>query len=27
VSDYAKRKDETLQDTERWLAPVLAYER
>lgn len=26
VLDYAKRKDMTLEDAERWLSPVLAYE-
>ena len=27
VEDYAKRKGWTVEETERWLAPVLAYER
>jgi len=27
VEDYAKRKGWTLEQTEPWLAPVLAYER
>ena len=27
VEDYARRKDWTLEETETWLAPVLAYER
>jgi 5-methyltetrahydrofolate--homocysteine methyltransferase len=27
VEDYAKRKDWALEEAERWLAPVLAYER
>ncbi|PTN12459.1 methionine synthase [Nitrosomonas aestuarii] len=27
VEDYAKRKDWTVEEAERWLAPVLAYER
>ncbi|MCX7183820.1 MAG: methionine synthase, partial [Nitrosospira sp.] len=27
VADYAKRKGWTLEETEMWLAPVLAYER
>ncbi|WP_103965329.1 methionine synthase [Nitrosomonas ureae] len=27
VEDYAKRKDWSVQEAERWLAPVLAYER
>jgi len=26
VEDYARRKDQTLQDTERWLAPILNYD-
>lgn len=27
VEDYARRKDWTVEETEKWLAPVLAYER
>ena len=27
VKDYAERKGLTLEDTERWLSPNLAYER
>ena len=27
VEDYAKRKGWTVEETEKWLAPVLAYER
>jgi 5-methyltetrahydrofolate--homocysteine methyltransferase len=26
VQDYAARKGQTLEEAERWLAPVLAYE-
>ena len=26
VEDYARRKDQTLQNTERWLAPILNYD-
>jgi 5-methyltetrahydrofolate--homocysteine methyltransferase len=26
VEDYARRKGQTLQDTERWLAPILNYD-
>jgi 5-methyltetrahydrofolate--homocysteine methyltransferase len=26
VADYARRKNMTLADTERWLSPVLGYE-
>jgi 5-methyltetrahydrofolate--homocysteine methyltransferase len=26
AEDYARRKREVLKDTERWLAPALAYE-
>jgi 5-methyltetrahydrofolate--homocysteine methyltransferase len=26
VKDYAKRKDMTMAEAERWLAPVLGYE-
>jgi 5-methyltetrahydrofolate--homocysteine methyltransferase len=27
VEDYARRKGTTVEETERWLAPILAYER
>jgi 5-methyltetrahydrofolate--homocysteine methyltransferase len=27
VEDYARRKGWTMEETEKWLAPVLAYER
>jgi 5-methyltetrahydrofolate--homocysteine methyltransferase len=27
VEDYARRKGQTLEEVEKWLAPVLGYER
>jgi 5-methyltetrahydrofolate--homocysteine methyltransferase len=26
IEDYARRKDQSVAETERWLAPYLAYE-